>query len=166
MHPHPLRVCAEILNQSRIPLLLGNENLIRMKGTFSFEDYTLTIDSKDRKLCLPINLESSGHLHLRFYSPNFMLAVHLHQDWDHGYPDATEDEERKTKMWEENISTVINDLNHCKVSAAEYNNSPGPTRAIHMVEDNPGASEATKNPQISLINDWETPRHTRYEKYG
>ena len=77
MHPHPLRICAEILNQSRIPLLLGSENLTSMKGTFSFEDYTLTIDSQDGRLCLPINLESSGHLYLRFYSPNFMLAAHL-----------------------------------------------------------------------------------------
>ena len=85
MQPHPLRICAEILNQSRIPLLLGSENLTSMGGVFDYEDYTLTIVNKDKELCLPINLESSGHLHLRFYSPNFMLAVHLHQDWDHGH---------------------------------------------------------------------------------
>ena len=52
MHPHLLHVCVEILNQPRIPFLLGNKSLIRMKGTLSFGDYTLTIDSKDRRLCL------------------------------------------------------------------------------------------------------------------
>ena len=65
--PHPLRICAEFLNQSRIPLLLGSENLARMGGVLDYEDYTLTIAHKDKELCLPINLESSGHLYLRFY---------------------------------------------------------------------------------------------------
>ena len=123
--------------------------------------YTLTIDSKDKRLCLPINQESSGHLHLQFYSPNFMLAVYLHQDWDHGHPDAIKDEERKTKMWEENISKVINDLNHCKVCVAEHNSSPRPTMAVHMVEDNPGANEATTNPQTEKARHYNTMMTTR-----
>ena len=50
-------------------------------------------------------------------------------------------------MKEENSSTVINDLNHCKVCAVEHNSPPRPTRAVHMVEDNPGANQATINPQ-------------------
>ena len=58
MQPHPLRICAEILNQSRIPLLLGSENLTSMGGVFNYENYTLTIGNKDKELCLPINLES------------------------------------------------------------------------------------------------------------
>ena len=86
MQPHPLRICAEVLNQSRIPLLLGSENLTSMGDVFDYEEYTLTITNKEKELCLPVNLESSGHLYLRFYSPNFMLAVHLHQNWDHGRP--------------------------------------------------------------------------------
>ena len=46
-----------------------------------------TIDSEDRKLYLPIRLESPEHLHLRFYPSNPMLAVHLHQGWDHDNPE-------------------------------------------------------------------------------
>ena len=151
MQPHPLRVCAEILKQSRIPLLLGNENLISMGGVFSFENYTLTIGNKDRELCLPINLESSGHLHLRFYSPNFMLAVHLHQDWDHGHPNTMEDEERRTRLWEGNIGTVINDLNHCKVCVTRHTNLSGQIESTHMAEDNPEADKAITNPQTGKI---------------
>ena len=113
MQPHSLRICAEVLNQSRIPLLSGSENLTSMGGVFSYENHTLTIANEDKELCLPINLESSGYLHLRFYSPNFMLAVHLHQNWDHGHPNTMEDEERRTRFWEENIGMVINDLNRC-----------------------------------------------------
>ena len=66
--------------------------------------------------------------------------------------DATEDEERKAKMEEENNSTVINDLNHCKVSAAEDNNPPRPTSETHIVEDNLGASEVTKKLQTKLAS--------------
>ena len=58
MQPHLLRICAEILNQSRTPLLLGSENLTSMGGVFNYENYTLTIGNKDKELCLPINLES------------------------------------------------------------------------------------------------------------
>ena len=135
MHSHPLCVCAEIFNQPRIPLLLGNENLIRMRGVFNFEDDTLTIESKDRRLCSSTHLESSRHLHLQFYSPNFIFTVHRHQDWDQGHPEATKHGERRAEMLEENISTVINDLNHCNVCIVEHNSSPRPTRAVHMVED-------------------------------
>ena len=81
MHPHPLRVCAEILNQSRIPLLLGNGSLIRMKGILSFEDYTLTIDSEDKRLCLPINLEGLGHFHLQFYPMSQEEENHLTREF-------------------------------------------------------------------------------------
>ena len=54
-------------------------------------------------------------------------------------------------MWEGNMGTVINDLNHCKVCVAEHTNPPRPTRAIHMVEDNLEASEAIANPQTKKI---------------
>ena len=37
MQPHPLRICAEILNQSRIPLLLGSENLTSMGGVLAMK---------------------------------------------------------------------------------------------------------------------------------
>ena len=68
-HPHLLHVWVEILNQPRLPLLLDSMSLTRVRGTLNFGDYTLTIDWKDKRLCLPINQESSGHFHLQFY-PN------------------------------------------------------------------------------------------------
>ena len=67
MQPHLLHVCIEILNQKDLPLLLGNRSLIKTKSTIKFGDRTLTIDWKNEKLCLPINLESSGHFHLQFH---------------------------------------------------------------------------------------------------
>ena len=67
MQPHLLHVCIEILDQKNLPLLLGNRSLIKTKSTIKFGDHTLTIDWKNEKLCLPINLESSGHFYLQFY---------------------------------------------------------------------------------------------------
>ena len=55
MHPHLLHVWVEILNQPRLPLLLGSRSLTRVKGTLCFGDHTLTINWKDKRLCLPIN---------------------------------------------------------------------------------------------------------------
>ena len=66
-NPHLLYVWVEILNQPRLPLLLGSRSLSRVKGTLCFGDHTLTIDWKDKRLCLPINQASSGHFHLQFY---------------------------------------------------------------------------------------------------
>ena len=66
-NPHLLHVWVEILNQPRLPLLLGSRNLTRVKGTLCFGDHTLTIDWRDKRLCFPINQESSGHYHLHFY---------------------------------------------------------------------------------------------------
>ena len=48
------------------------------------------IRRKDEELCLPINLECSGHLSLQLYSLSFVRAVQPHQDGDRGHPDATE----------------------------------------------------------------------------
>ena len=58
------------------------------------------IRMKDRRLHLPINQEYSGHLQPQFHSPNPMLSAHLHQNQHHGHPDATKEEERKTKTLE------------------------------------------------------------------
>ena len=66
-NPHLLHVWVEILNQPRLPLLLGSQSLTRVKGTLCFGDHTLTIDWRDKRLCLPINQERSGHFHLQFY---------------------------------------------------------------------------------------------------
>ena len=52
-HSHPLCLCAENFNQPRISLLLGNQNLIRMRGVSNFKYDTLTIESKDERLCSP-----------------------------------------------------------------------------------------------------------------
>ena len=67
MQPYPSHVCTEIFNRKNLPLLLGNRSLIKTKSTIEFEDRTLTIDWKNKKLCLPINLESSEHFHLQFH---------------------------------------------------------------------------------------------------
>ena len=66
-NPHLLHVWVEVLNQQQLPLLLGSKSLTRVKGILSFGDNTLTIDWKEKKLCLPIKQESSGHYHLHFY---------------------------------------------------------------------------------------------------
>ena len=66
-NPHLLYVWVEILNQPRLPLLLGSRSLHKVKGTLRFGEQTLTIDWKGKRLCLPINRASSGHLHLQFY---------------------------------------------------------------------------------------------------
>ena len=78
-----------------------------------------------------------------------MLAVHLHQNWDHGLP--MEDEERVTRMWEENLSTVINDLNHCEICVTRHTNPSGQTEATHTVEDNPEADRAIQDPQTGKV---------------
>ena len=117
MHPHLLHIWIEILNQPRLPLLLGSGSLTRVKGTLSFGDHTLTIDWKDKRLCLPIKQESSGHFHLQFYSPNFILQVHLHQASGHGHQDIIKDMGKdmvkKAKKWEDNFTKAIDDLNQC-----------------------------------------------------
>ena len=58
MQSPPLRTRAEIFNQSRIPLLLGSENLTSMGGVFDDENYTLTVVNKDKELGSPTNLEN------------------------------------------------------------------------------------------------------------
>ena len=64
---HLLHVWIEVLNQSRLPLLLGSRSLIRVKGTVCFKTYTLSIDWKEKRLCLPIKEAASGHFHLQFF---------------------------------------------------------------------------------------------------
>ena len=54
-------------------------------------------------------------------------------------------------MKEENIGTVINDLNHCKIYAVEHISPPNPMRAIHKVEHIQGTIEATTIQQLSAI---------------
>ena len=66
-NPHLLYVWIEILNQSRLPLLLGSKSLHKVNGTLSFGEQTLTIDWKGKRLCLPINQANSGHFHLQFF---------------------------------------------------------------------------------------------------
>ena len=58
MQTHLLHVCTEILNQKNLPLLFGNRSLIETRSTINFGDRILTIDGKNGKLNLPINLES------------------------------------------------------------------------------------------------------------
>ena len=65
--PHLLHVWIEILNQSRLPLLLGSKSLHKVNSTLSFGEQTLTLDWKGKRLCLPINQENSGHFHLQFF---------------------------------------------------------------------------------------------------
>ena len=81
MQPHLLHVWVEILNQLRLPLLLGSRSLTRVKGTLSFGDHTLTIDWKNERLCLPINLENSGHFHLQFYPMSQVEESHLTREF-------------------------------------------------------------------------------------
>ena len=130
MHPHLLHIWIEILNQPRLPLLLGSGSLTRVKGTLSFGDHTLTIDWKDKRLCLPIKQESSGHFHLQFYSPNFILQVHLHKASGHGHQDMIKDMGKhmvkKAKKWEDNFTKAIDDLNRCEVCTTEHNCPPRP----------------------------------------
>ena len=57
--PHLLHVWIEILNQSRLPLLLGSTSLHKVNSTLSFGEQTLTLDWKGEKLCLPISQENS-----------------------------------------------------------------------------------------------------------
>ena len=66
-NPHLLHVLVEVLSQPKLPLLLGSKSLTRVKGILSFGDNTLTIDWREKQLCLPIKQESSGHYHLQFY---------------------------------------------------------------------------------------------------
>ena len=62
-NPHLLHVWTEILNQPRLPLLLGSKSLHKVNGTLSFGDQTLTLDWEGKRLCLPINQANSGHFH-------------------------------------------------------------------------------------------------------
>ena len=55
----------------------------RVKGTLSFGDQTLTIDWKNERLCLPINLENSGHFHLQFYPMSQVEESHLTREFVH-----------------------------------------------------------------------------------
>ena len=47
MQPHLLHVWIEILDQQKLPLLLGNRSLIKVKSILRFGDHTLTIDWKN-----------------------------------------------------------------------------------------------------------------------
>ena len=86
------------------------------------------IGMKNGRLCSSISFENSGQVHLQFHSSIFMLTVHLHQDRDHGHPnatkavsqheisdpqlltplpDTTEDEEKETKVGEISNKNLI-----------------------------------------------------------
>ena len=65
--PHLLHVWIEVLNQPRLPLLLGGRSMTRVKGTLCFKTYTISMDWKEKRLCLPIKQEESGHFHLQFF---------------------------------------------------------------------------------------------------
>ena len=45
-----------------------------------------------------VHRETSGHHHFQFHLPNFTVTDCLHQNRNHGHPDATKDEEKKTEV--------------------------------------------------------------------
>ena len=65
--PHLLHVWVEVLNQPRLPLLLGGRSLTKVKGTLCFKSFTLSMDWGEKRLVLPIKEEDTGHFHLQFY---------------------------------------------------------------------------------------------------
>ena len=75
---------------------VANQKEVRMRGgiklTILFPSPQLkATEDKERKT----RVGEASNEDLQFHSPNFGLAVHPHQDWDQGHPDATEDEKRK-----------------------------------------------------------------------
>ena len=51
--PHLLHVWIEVLNQPRLPLLLGGRSMTKVKGTLCFKSYTISMDWRDKRLRLP-----------------------------------------------------------------------------------------------------------------
>ena len=41
--------------------------MTRVKGTLCFKTYTISMDWRERRLCLPIKKVESGHFHLQFF---------------------------------------------------------------------------------------------------
>ena len=78
-----------------------------------------------------------------------MLAVHLHQNWDHDHP--MEDEERNARMWEENLGAVINDLNHCETCVTRHTNLFGQKEVMHRLEDNSEMNRVIQDPQAGKV---------------
>ena len=103
----------------------GEERKIRVKE-MSNKDL---IGMKDGRSCPPINLESSGHPHLQFHSPNFVPAVHPHQDWNHGHPDVTKGQKTEhrgmTCQDENSLDEQSNACKkiHCKCIGSHYQQS-------------------------------------------
>ena len=176
-NPHLLHVWIEILNQLRLPLLLGNNSLLKVNGTLSFGEKTLTIDWEGKRLCLPIDRANSGHFHLQFFpmsqteENHFMREMvsmadwsqeetekviayiakekrpqidkikrpgilkkykgkkplskqqvdHLHQSLGHIHPEKVKGLVKRTKMWNNNTMSAIDDLNRCKTCVVECN---------------------------------------------
>ena len=84
-NPHLLHVWVEVLNQPKLPFLLGSKSLTRVKGTLCFGEHTLTINWGNKRLCLPINQERSGHFHLQFYpmaqaEENYLIRETVHRE--------------------------------------------------------------------------------------
>ena len=65
--PHIIHVWVEVLNQKNLPLLLGGKSLTKAGGTLCFKTLTLSLDWKEKRLCLPIKVSNSGHYHLQFF---------------------------------------------------------------------------------------------------
>ena len=67
MQPHILHVWVEVVNQKNLPLLLGGKSLTNAGGTLCFKTLTLSLDWKNKRLCLPVKQSGSGHFHLQFF---------------------------------------------------------------------------------------------------
>ena len=65
--PHILHVWVEVVNQKNLPLLLGGKSLTNAGGTLCFKTLTLSLDWKNKRLCLPVKQAGSGHFHLQFF---------------------------------------------------------------------------------------------------
>ena len=64
---HLLHAWVEVLNQKNLPLLLGGRSLLRVKSTLCFKNLTLSLDWKEKRLCLPIKEGETGHFYLQFF---------------------------------------------------------------------------------------------------
>ena len=85
---HLLHIWVEVLNQQHLPLLFGGRSFKRSQGTLCFKTFTLTVDWKGKRLCLPIKEADTGHYHLQFFpmsrqEDNLLTREIINQaDWD------------------------------------------------------------------------------------
>ena len=57
--PHILPVWVVVFNQKNLPLLLGGKSLTRAGGTLCFKTLTLSLDWRNKRLCLPVKQSDS-----------------------------------------------------------------------------------------------------------